>query len=226
MQPVAAEMNLSETAFLVPRGDGGRDLRWFTPEVEVDLCGHATLASAHHCSAAAARFLTAAAACSPAQDARRLDRDRLPGAPARADRRRRRPARGLGTPRSRRCPQPLRLPRRARARRATCGPSSPTSGHRRARHPGRDRHRRRRRARHRFVSRFFAPAVGVDEDPVTGSAHCALGALLGRAARPDRSSPVPGVAPRRRRTRAPRWRPRRARRPGHHGVGGRLLATP
>ncbi len=46
MQAVAREMNLSETAFLVPR-DGGYDLRWFTPEVEVDLCGHATLASAH-----------------------------------------------------------------------------------------------------------------------------------------------------------------------------------
>ena len=46
MQSVAAEMNLSETAFLVPREDGF-DLRWFTPVTEVDLCGHATLASAH-----------------------------------------------------------------------------------------------------------------------------------------------------------------------------------
>src|SRR5213595_1423061 len=46
MQDVAREMNLSETAFLVPRSDGFR-LRWFTPTVEVDLCGHATLASAH-----------------------------------------------------------------------------------------------------------------------------------------------------------------------------------
>ena len=47
MQAVAAEMNLSETAFLVPRDDGDHDLRWFTPTAEVDLCGHATLASAH-----------------------------------------------------------------------------------------------------------------------------------------------------------------------------------
>src|SRR5688572_824790 len=46
MQRVALEMNLSETAFLVPAADG-YDLRWFTPEVEIDLCGHATLASAH-----------------------------------------------------------------------------------------------------------------------------------------------------------------------------------
>ena len=47
MAAVAGEMNLSETAFLVPRADGSYNLRWFTPTVEVALCGHATLASAH-----------------------------------------------------------------------------------------------------------------------------------------------------------------------------------
>jgi PhzF family phenazine biosynthesis protein len=47
MQRVAAEMKHSETAFVHPRSDGAFDLRWFTPEVEVDLCGHATLASGH-----------------------------------------------------------------------------------------------------------------------------------------------------------------------------------
>ncbi|WP_426572769.1 PhzF family phenazine biosynthesis protein [Aquihabitans sp. McL0605] len=47
MRSVAAEVNLAETAFLAPRADGDHDLRWFTPTVEVDLCGHATLASAH-----------------------------------------------------------------------------------------------------------------------------------------------------------------------------------
>jgi len=46
MQDIAREMNLSETAFLIERPEGF-DLRWFTPEAEVDLCGHATLASAH-----------------------------------------------------------------------------------------------------------------------------------------------------------------------------------
>ena len=46
MQNVAAEMALSETAFLVPKGEGYQ-LRWFTPKTEVELCGHATLASAH-----------------------------------------------------------------------------------------------------------------------------------------------------------------------------------
>jgi PhzF family phenazine biosynthesis protein len=47
LQRVAAEMNLSETAFLCAMDNGGYRLRWFTPKVEVDLCGHATLASAH-----------------------------------------------------------------------------------------------------------------------------------------------------------------------------------
>jgi len=46
MQDVANEMNLAETAFLVPNDNGYR-LRWFTPESEIDLCGHVTLASAH-----------------------------------------------------------------------------------------------------------------------------------------------------------------------------------
>ena len=46
LQAVAAEMNLSETAFLVPKGKAF-ELRWFTPQIEVALCGHATLASAH-----------------------------------------------------------------------------------------------------------------------------------------------------------------------------------
>lgn len=47
MRLIAREMNLSETAFVMSREDGGHDLRWFTPAVEVDLCGHATLAAAH-----------------------------------------------------------------------------------------------------------------------------------------------------------------------------------
>src|SRR6478672_6713595 len=54
MQAIAREMNLSETAFVVPRDDGEHDLRWFTPMVEVDLCGHATLAAAHVLGGAAA----------------------------------------------------------------------------------------------------------------------------------------------------------------------------
>src|SRR6185436_7043237 len=63
LQAVAQEMNLSETAFLVKQPDHW-DLRWFTPKVEVDLCGHATLASAHilwqqsHVTSNEIRFLT------------------------------------------------------------------------------------------------------------------------------------------------------------------------
>jgi PhzF family phenazine biosynthesis protein len=47
LQAIAAEMNLSETAFILPKDDGGYQLRWMTPICEVDLCGHATLAAAH-----------------------------------------------------------------------------------------------------------------------------------------------------------------------------------
>lgn len=47
LQVIAAEMNLPETAFLVPRKDDSFDLRWFSPTVEIDICGHATLASTH-----------------------------------------------------------------------------------------------------------------------------------------------------------------------------------
>jgi PhzF family phenazine biosynthesis protein len=47
MQAIAREMNLSETAFVVPRPDGDHDLRWFSPTIEIDLCGHATLAAAY-----------------------------------------------------------------------------------------------------------------------------------------------------------------------------------
>jgi PhzF family phenazine biosynthesis protein len=47
MQNVASEFNLSETSFLLPKAEGEWQLRWFTPTTEVNLCGHATLASAH-----------------------------------------------------------------------------------------------------------------------------------------------------------------------------------
>jgi predicted PhzF superfamily epimerase YddE/YHI9 len=69
MLAVAREMNLSETAFVVPRHDGAYDLRWFTPTVEVDLCGHATLAAAHVLGGTGT-FHTAsgALACRPTED--------------------------------------------------------------------------------------------------------------------------------------------------------------
>ena len=75
MQRVAAELNLSETAFAHPRPDGDWALRWFTPTVEVDLCGHATLATAHVLHgdglAEARSGSTPVPACSPRPSARR-----------------------------------------------------------------------------------------------------------------------------------------------------------
>ena len=55
MQSLAFELGLAETAYVVPRPDGDHDLRWFTPTVEIPLCGHATLASATRCSRPGAR---------------------------------------------------------------------------------------------------------------------------------------------------------------------------
>ena len=84
MRDVAREMNLSETAFLVPQ-DGGYNLRWFTPAVEVDLCGHATLASAHvlwedgHLAAGRAGALPYAQRPAAGRAPGRLDRDGLSG---------------------------------------------------------------------------------------------------------------------------------------------------
>ncbi|HEY3358893.1 MAG TPA: PhzF family phenazine biosynthesis protein [Polyangia bacterium] len=181
MQQVAREMNLSETAFLVARGDGGFDLRWFTPAVEVDLCGHATLASAHVLwqegrveAHAAVRFHTRSGplGATRAGDWIELDFPARPAAPAAA------PA-DLGAMlgalpryagRSRddylvlvdseaevRALRPDFAGLRALGTRGVIVTAAAVT-------PGFD-----------FVSRFFAPGAGIDEDPVTGSAHCTLG---------------------------------------------------
>lgn len=83
LQGIAAENNLSETAFTVPSADGKVDyeLRWFTPTVEVDLCGHATLAAAHILlKGASVRFSTRSGVLSVTRDAERLWLD-LPAFP-------------------------------------------------------------------------------------------------------------------------------------------------
>lgn len=188
MQHAAAEMNLSETAFLVPHADppasSGQsdwDLRWFTPTTEVDLCGHATLASAHVlwetrrlAADTRARFHTRSGLLTARRNGEEIVLDfpaTLPE-PARA------PdglAEALGV-------EPCAV---ARSRydyvvevegEATVRDLAPdfralgeidvvrgiivTAA---GADDGAD-----------FVSRFFAPAAGVDEDPVTGSAHCCL----------------------------------------------------
>jgi PhzF family phenazine biosynthesis protein len=184
MQSVAAEMNLSETAFLVRQADGF-ELRWFTPAVEVDLCGHATLASAHvlweagHLAPdASARFFTRSGLLTArrAGDWIELDFPAEPAEPADA------PdalSRALGvtlksagrnrmdylvevedeqTLRDLKPDFPLLAALPARGIIVTSRSASPA---------------------YDFVSRFFAPAAGIDEDPVTGSAHCCLGPFWG-----------------------------------------------
>jgi len=181
MQQVAAEMNLSETAFVIadPGGDGF-GLRWMTPTVEVDLCGHATLAAAHVITTelepdrAQVRFHTRSGVLTVDRDRDRLTMD-FPSRPPAAvedDRLRDLVGAALGaTPAAlARTANLLAVfehadevralaPDFARVRELPCGgviATAPGDG-------GAD-----------FVSRYFTPQHGIDEDPVTGSAHCVL----------------------------------------------------
>ena len=179
LQAVAREMNLSETAFLVRQPDHF-DLRWFTPGVEVDLCGHATLASAHilwqqgQATSEEIRFSTRSGILKAIRHGNDIELD----FPLKPEEEVEAPAgllaalgisaryvgknafdylvevdseatlRGMA-------PDFKRLASvRVRGVIVTSKSADP---------------------RFDFVSRFFAPASGVDEDPVTGSAHCCLG---------------------------------------------------
>jgi PhzF family phenazine biosynthesis protein len=192
MRDVAREMNLSETAFLAPQ-NGDFHLRWFTPAVEVALCGHATLASAHvlwedgHLpNGSQARFHTLSGLLLAEQhgDWIEMDFPAKNGAAVEA------PAgmlaalglenEALAVQRNQfdylvevKSEEILRslapdhsALRRVEARGVIVTAAASMAGY-------------------DFVSRFFAPGAGVDEDPVTGSAHCALGpywmAKLGKA---------------------------------------------
>lgn len=179
MQQVAAEMNVSETAFVEPRSGTEYGLRWFTPTTEVDLCGHATLAAAHVLGetglqpAPRLSFHTRSGVLTTERDGEgiRMDFPAEPPEPAEP-------------------PAPLA---------AALGCTPLWSGRNRFDHLVRVadaatvRELRPDFAVLRtvpargvivtapgdgggvdFVSRFFAPASGVDEDPVTGSAHCCL----------------------------------------------------
>ncbi len=181
MQSVAAEMNLAETAFPLPEGDGFR-LRWFTPKVEVQLCGHATLATAHVLweqgllpPGREARFRTLSGLLTARKDGALIELD-FPARPPRPE-----PPEwaeavvgalgikpvhiGLSAEDilfeaddegAVRCVQPDFAALRSLPARGVIVTSRAT-----------DR-------RFDFVSRFFAPAVGIDEDPVTGSSHTVL----------------------------------------------------
>ena len=200
MQAVAAEMNLSETAFLRPAGTGRYGLRWFTPTVEVELCGHATLASAHVLwteglagDGQAVRFDTASGLLTaraggdgtiwldfPATPAAAGDPpsgllDALGGGPAGfvglgrfdylVELAGEAAVRGLA-PDIRRLGE---LGTRGVIVTAAADPGGAGPG------PGPGSGSGSGPGGYDFVSRYFAPAAGIDEDPVTGSAHCTLG---------------------------------------------------
>jgi PhzF family phenazine biosynthesis protein len=179
LQAVAAEMNLSETAFLLPEADGW-NLRWFTPSVEVDLCGHATLASAHvlwqqHLLAgdAIARFHTRSGLLTAARHASRIELQ-FPMRPMRDAEAPRGLLEALGVrPRYVGCHGANYLVELDDTD-AVVGLEPDFTRLRRVEARGVMVTARDDSGRYDFVSRFFAPAVGIDEDPVTGSAHCSL----------------------------------------------------
>ncbi|MBB4636067.1 PhzF family phenazine biosynthesis protein [Longimicrobium terrae] len=189
MQSVAIEMNLSETAFLEPRGDEW-GLRWFTPAVEVDLCGHATLASAHvlwqdgHLpESATARFHTRSGLLTAQRDGEWISMD-FPAKPSQPSPAPDGLAEALGA-------EPVAIVRSHFDFVVELESEAVVRGLRpdQARLAGVEARgvivtARGENGEYDFVSRFFAPRVGVPEDPVTGSAHCALApywaARLGR----------------------------------------------
>lgn len=198
LQAVAAEMNLSETAFLVRRGEEV-DLRWFTPVAEVDLCGHATLASAHALweSGEAApgepiRFQTRSGLLTceqggidgpaeapgdgeewiwmdfpaePAEESPRVPEELAEGlgaSPRWCGRNRLDLLVELADEDEVRSLRPDLGRLAALGARGTIVTAAAAGGE------------------HDFVSRYFAPGVGVPEDPVTGSAHCCLAPFWAR----------------------------------------------
>ncbi|MGH7497926.1 MAG: PhzF family phenazine biosynthesis protein [Gemmatimonadales bacterium] len=184
MQLVAREMNLAETAFLVPRA-GGFDLRWFTPACEVDLCGHATLASAHtlwedgHLTGGAvARFHTRSGVLTAERRDGLIWLD-FPATPAIAAEAPDELRRGLGVPLAwvGRTPFDYLVEVDSEKTLRSLAPDLLLL----ARIPVRGVIvTARSEGEWDFVSRFFAPAAGVPEDPVTGSAHCALAPFWGQ----------------------------------------------
>jgi len=175
MQKIAAENNLSETAFFVPKEDH-YELRWFTPKIEVDLCGHATLASAYvlfeHLGyeGETVVFQTQSGELSVGRmgSAMVMDFPSRPGSPIEAPESLKK---GLHTEAvefyksrdymavfdSEETVRNLQ-PNIEELGQLDCTGIIVTA-------PGDDVD---------FVSRFFAPQAGIDEDPVTGSAHCTL----------------------------------------------------
>lgn len=228
MKNLAREMNLSETAFLIPEGDGYR-IRWLTPAVEVDLCGHATLASAHVLFGEGAHSVSFSSRSGPLTAARLADgwiRLDFPGtAPAECE-----PPEGLlealgcqavWVGRSR-FDYLVEVDSEATVR--SLQPDHSRLGKLDVRGimvtaRGQD---------HDFVSRFFAPGR-CRRRPRHRLGPLLADSLLGRQARQEPNARLPGLSPRRR---GPRGAGRRARLPGRPGryrvpsqVGGRGSAV-
>ncbi|HEX4955521.1 MAG TPA: PhzF family phenazine biosynthesis protein [Thermoanaerobaculia bacterium] len=181
---VAREMNLSETAFLLPEGDGWL-LRWFTPAVEVKLCGHATLASAHALWGTGrlrpeetARFHTLSGLLTARRRGEEIEldfpcHDVQPAEPSPGLTE----ALGLTSPPCcvGRYGEDFLLELESEAAVLALAPDFRRLGALEPRVRGVSVTARASRPDADCVSRFFAPAAGVDEDPVTGSAHCGIG---------------------------------------------------
>jgi PhzF family phenazine biosynthesis protein len=180
MQAVAAEMNLSETAFLNEKADGF-GLRWFTPAAEVELCGHGTLASAHVLwevgllpPTEEAHFHTLSGLLKAVREGREIVLDFPATVPEQT-----------GTPPG--LAEALGAsPRYVGKTRFDYLVELESDDEVRGLKPdfGKLVELETRGVivtslaesdQHDFVSRFFAPAIGINEDPVTGSAHCCLG---------------------------------------------------
>jgi PhzF family phenazine biosynthesis protein len=179
LQAVAGEMNLSETAFLVRQPDHF-DLRWFTPKIEVDLCGHATLASAHvlwqqgQAAGAEIRFSTRSGILKAFRHGEDIELD-FPLKPEEETEAPPGLLEALGV--AAKYVGKNQFDYLVEVESETVLRSMAPDIKRLAVAPVRGTIVTSRSAEPRFdfVSRFFAPGAGIDEDPVTGSAHCCLG---------------------------------------------------
>jgi PhzF family phenazine biosynthesis protein len=190
MQSVAREMNLSETAFVVPQQEGFH-LQWFTPQVEVELCGHATLATAHVLWQSGVvketekiRFSTLSGWLGAVKKGQIIELD-FPSEPLAEGEISEEIIKAVGAvpdqvfisrekwlfeyreEQTVRDLKPDFVALKERTGRGLCVTALSDK-------PGID-----------FISRYFAPWVGVNEDPVTGSAHCFLGPYWSRKLRKD-----------------------------------------
>jgi PhzF family phenazine biosynthesis protein len=180
MQAVAGEMNVAETAFLVRRDDGAFDLRWFTPTVEVDLCGHATLASAHVLwderilpADERARFHTKSGELTAWREADTIRMD-FPAEPVTNNEAPATLTEALQVPFTFAGKNRMDWLVEVADEATVLAVRPELRGLTRVGGRGVIVTARSASSERDFVSRFFAPAAGVDEDPVTGSAHCAL----------------------------------------------------